>query len=172
MLKDFRKRVADSGKFGKYLAMQALDLKAMILMFPTLLPDDLQFRFDVLGGNPRRFRDEEPASVSQEIEQLVYQELQNCISMFFGVTYDHKAETVEGLRATIRVIAKEVQQSADCDSSLFRAEFAADNGYCQERFASSFLRLVAGALDSKNDASLRDALRRIVGSSGLGYAHE
>jgi hypothetical protein len=172
VLKEFRKRVAEAGELGKYHAMQAPDLEVMRLMFPTL--SDLQFRFDVLGGNPRRFRDVEPASVSQEIEQLVYQELQNCILMFFGAAYDHKVNTAEGLRArwAMSVIAKEVQQSADCDSSLFRAEFAAEGGRCQERFASSFLRLVAGALDSKNDASLRDALKRIVGSSGLGYAHE
>lgn len=172
VLKEFRKRVAEAGELGKYHAMQAPDLEVMRLMFPTL--SDLQFRFDVLGGNPRRFRDVEPASVSQEIEQLVYQELQNCIFMFFGAAYDHKVNTAEGLRArwAMSVIAKEVQQSADCDSSLFRAEFATDGGRCQERFASSFLRLVAGALDSKHDASLRDALKRIVGSSGLGYAHE
>jgi hypothetical protein len=31
---------------------------------------------------------------------------------------------------------------------------------------------VAGALDSKNDTSLKEALTRIVGSSGVGYAHE
>ncbi|KAJ1403323.1 hypothetical protein B484DRAFT_424314 [Ochromonadaceae sp. CCMP2298] len=175
VLKEFRKRVAEAGELGKYHAMQAPDLEVMRLMFSALSSDDLQFRFDVLGGNPRRFRDVEPASVLEEIEQLVYPELQSCISMFFGATYDHnKIETAEGLRArwAMRVIAKEVQQSADCDSSLFRAEFATDDGYCQTRFASSFLRLVAGALDSKNDASLRDALKRIVESSGLGYAHE
>jgi hypothetical protein len=174
VLKEFRKRVDDAGELGMSYAMQALDLKVISLMFPALSSADRQFRFDVLGGNPRRFRCKEPASVSQEIELLVYQELQNCILMFFGATYDHKVNTVEGLRArwAMSVIAKEVQQSADCDSSLFRAEFATDGGRCQERFASSFLRLVARALDSKNDASLRDALKRIVGSSGLGHAHE
>ncbi|KAJ1392557.1 hypothetical protein B484DRAFT_408451 [Ochromonadaceae sp. CCMP2298] len=131
VLKELRKRVSEAGVLGKYHAMQALDLEAMRLMFPALPTADLQFRFDVLGGNPRRFRDEEPASVSEEMEHLVYLELQSCITMFFGSTYNHKMETPDG--------------------------------YCQERFASTFLRLVAGALDSKDDASLRDALKRIVG---------
>jgi hypothetical protein len=64
----------------------------------------------------------------------------------------------------MRVITKEVQGGANCDSSLFRAEFEiADDDY-QERYASTFFfQLVAGALDSKNNANLKD---------GLGYAHE
>eukprot|EP00981_Chlorochromonas_danica_P009859 scaffold2851_cov145-Ochromonas_danica.AAC.1 len=174
VLKEFRKRVVEARVLGNCHAMLALDLKAMRLMFPDLPTDDLQFRYDVLGGNPRRFLDVEPALVSLEIEQLVYPELQKCISMFFGDTYDHKTETAEGLRArwAMRMIAKEVQRSANYDSSLFRAEFMTTGGYGQERFASTFLRLVAGALDSKNDATLREALKKIVGSSGLGYAHE
>lgn len=148
-LKDFRKRVEEAGVLGKNHAMQAPDLNVMRLMFPTL--PDIQFRFDVLGGNPRRFRGVEPASVSQEIKKLVFPELQNCISLFFGAAYDHKQPTTEGLRArwAMSVIAKEVEQSADCDSSLFRAEFATDGNICETRFASAFLRLVAGALDSK-----------------------
>lgn len=160
LLKEFRKRVAEAG--GKYHAMLAPDLKAMRLMFPTL--PDFQFRFDVLGGNPRRFRDVESASVSQEIKMLVFPELQKCVTMFFGASYDHKMKTAEGLRArwVLSVIAREVQQSTNCDSSLFRAEFATDDGY-EERFASTFLQLVAGALDAKNDATLREALMKIVG---------
>ena len=174
VLKEFRKRVDDAGELGMNYAMQALNLQVMSLMFPALSSADRQFRFDVLGGNPRRFRCKEPASVSEEIKRLLYPELQSCITMFFGATYNYKLATVEGLRArwAMGIIAKEVEQSADCDSSLFRAEFATDGGKCQTRFATVFLRLVAGALDSKNDASLRDALKRIVGSSGLGYAHE
>jgi hypothetical protein len=174
VLKEFRKRVDEAGPLGKHFAMQALNLEVMNLMFPTLTPADRQFRFDVLGGNPRKFRCDEPTSVSEEIEHLVYPELQSCITMFFGATYNYQLATVEGLRArwAMGIIAKEVELSADCDSSLFRAEFATDSGKCQTRFASAFLRLVAGALDSKNDASLRDALKNIVGSSGLGYAHE
>lgn len=49
----------------------------------------------------------------------------------------------------MKIIAKEVEQSAGCDPSLFLAEFATDSGECETRFASDFLRLVAGALDSK-----------------------
>ena len=177
VLKEFRKRVDEAGVLGQNYAMRALDVTVMRLMFPAFSPTDFQFRFDVLGGNPRRFCCKEPASVSQRIEQLVYPELESCMSIFFGATYDHRTATPEGLLArwVMRVIAKEVERSADCDSSLFLAEFAADDGSdgkCQTHFASAFLRLVAGALDSKNDASLRDALKRIVGSSGLGCAHE
>jgi hypothetical protein len=110
------------------------------------------------------------------MKRFVYPELQNCIFMFFGAKYDHETNTVEGLRArwVMSMIADEVQQSTGCDSSLFRAHFATEDeeGRYQERFASSFLRLVAGALDAMNDASLRDALKRIVGSFGLGYAHK
>jgi hypothetical protein len=174
VLKEFRKRVDEAGPLGKEYSMQAPDLKAMRLMYSDIPTDDLQFRFDVLGGNPRRFRGEGSFTVSAETKQLVYPELQICITMFFGASYNHTMETPEGMRArwAMRVIAKEVQKSADCDSSLFRAEFATDSDLWEERFATTFLRLVAGALDSKNDASLRDALKRIVGDSGLGYAHE
>jgi len=149
VLKEFRKRVAEAKVLGKCHAMQALDLKTMKLMFPTL--PDLEFRFDVLGGNPRRFGDEGPASVSQNIKNLVFPELQSCISMFFGAAYDHKQPTPEGLRArwAMNLIAREVEQSANCDSSLFLAEFAIDGSICETRFASAFLRLVASALNSR-----------------------
>jgi hypothetical protein len=60
VLKGFRKRVTEAGALGRYHAMQAPGLEVMRLMFPTL--PDLQFRFDVLGGNPRRFQDAEPAT--------------------------------------------------------------------------------------------------------------
>lgn len=53
----------------------------------------------MLDGNPRRIQGAEPASVSLEIERLAYPELQECILMFFGATYDHKANTAEGLRS-------------------------------------------------------------------------
>jgi hypothetical protein len=173
MLKEFRNKVGDAKKFGEKISMLAPGLREMTLMFPYLPTADLQFRYDVLGGNPRRFEDM-PASVLEEIEHLVYPALQSCITMFFGASYNHRLATVEGLRArwAMEIIAKEVEQSADCDSSLFRAEFATDDGRCQTRFASAFLRLVVGALDSKNDTTLREALKKIVGSSGLGYAHE
>ena len=70
------------------------------------------------------------------------------------------------------VIAKEVERSEFCDSSLFRADFALEDSKSETRFATTFLRLVAGALESKNDARLLNALTRIVGNSGIGYAHE
>lgn len=173
-LKDFRKTISHARHFGKSYAMLALDLKVMRLIFPALLTDDVQFRFDVLGGNPRLFLDHEPVNVEEYNEQLISQELQSCFTMFFGVTYNHLMETPEGLRTrwAMCLIAKRVQQRKECDSSFFLADFLTDSGQCRVRFASTFLRLVAGALESKNDATLRDALMKIVGSSGLGHAHE
>ena len=110
-LQAFQRRVRGA---GKCYAMPAPDLNVMRLMFPDLPPDELQFRYDVLGGNPRRFLDQPPSSVSHEMKRFVYPELQKCILMFFGAKYDHEANTVEGLRArwVLRVMADEVQQSA------------------------------------------------------------
>jgi hypothetical protein len=133
VLKEFRKRVNEARHLGKCHAMQAPGLEIMRLMFPHF--KDLQFHFDVLGGNPRRFGNEEHASTTQETKNLMFPVLQNCISMFFGAAYDHEQSTPEGLRAkwAMSVIAKEVQRSENCDSSLFRAEFATDSGSCQQR---------------------------------------
>ena len=172
LLKEFRKRVNEAGERGQNYAMLSLDLKVITLMFSDLSLAERQFRFDVLGGNPRMFRCKEPTSISEETKLLVYPELQSCIRTFFGTAYDFKKTTPEGLRArwAMSVIAREVEQSADCDSSLFRAEFTSEDGSSETRFATTFLRLVAGALDSKKNATLREALKRIVGSSGLGYS--
>ena len=174
VLKELSKKLGEAGSYGRTYTMQALDMIVMGLIFPELLPSELQFRFDVLGGNPRRFRWEVPTCLSREMEQLVYPELNTCILMFFGDEYDYTMKTKEGELANwaMRVIAKEVQSSADCDSSLFRAEFEIADDYYQERYASTFLQLVAGALDSKDNANLKDALKKVVGSSGFGYAHE
>lgn len=53
VLKEFHNRVREAGPLGKCYVMHAPDLKVMRLMFPNF--SDLQFRFDVLDGNPRRF---------------------------------------------------------------------------------------------------------------------
>ena len=174
VLKIFRKRVHEAGVLGSYYVMKALDFTVMKLIFPLIPPADLQFRFDVVGGNPRRFQEREPVSMSVNMQNNISRVLESCISMFFGAAYDQNLETVEGLRArwAIRVISKEVQQSANFDSSFFFADFATVNGYSEEQFASTFLRLVAGALESKNNATMRDLLQKIVGSSGVGFAHE
>ena len=173
VMKDFKKRRIEAARIdrGMTYTMQALDLNVMALMFPHLLLDERQFRFDVLGGNPRMFLYLEYSSLSTEIKKSIYPELQRCLYIFFGQAYNHEQSTPEGKRALwiMSVIAKEVERGAECDSSLFRADFALEDSKSETRFATTFLRLVAGALDSKNDASLLSALTRI---RGVGYAHE
>lgn len=156
VMKDFKKRRIEADDLGKLYSMQALDLHVIALLFPRLSIAELQFRFDVLGGNPRMFRRPESPSISAEIKKRIYPELQSCLHIFFGQAYDCEQSTPEGLRAKwiMSIIAKEVERSADCDSSLFRAEFGLEDGGSETRFATTFLRLVAGALDSKNDAML------------------
>lgn len=174
VLKEMNKKVGEAGHSAKKYTMPALDIIVMGLIFPDLSLSELQFRFDVLGGNPRRFLSGTPPCLSQQIEQLTYPELHVCILMFFGEEYNYTMKTKEGLLAewAMKLIVRELNGSADCDSSLFRAEFEITDDCYQERYASAFLQLVAGALDSKDNATLKDALKKIVGSSGLGYAHE
>ena len=174
VLKEMNKKVGEAGHLGKKYTMTALDMIVMGLIFPDFSLSELQFRFDVLGGNPSRFRWDTPTCLSEQMEQLTYSELHICILMFFGEKYNYMMKTSEGLLAdwAMKLIVKELQGSADCDSSLFHAEFEITDVYYQERYASTFLQLVAGALDSKDNANLKDALKKIVGSSGLGYAHK
>ena len=129
-LKEFNKRVDEAGERGKIDAMHALDLKVMKLIFTTLPFDEMQFRFDVLGGNPRTFCCQAPACVTAETQQLIYPLVLNCITMYFGTTYDHTVYSDHGHLAkwAIVVIARELKQSANCGSSLFRAEFRMADG--------------------------------------------
>lgn len=160
VLKEFQKRVFEARDRGKYYVMLALDLNVMTLLFPDLSLAVRQFRFDVLGGNPRIFLCNGPSSISRETVQLIYPELQSCISIFFGADYHHMQTTPEGslARWAIRVIASEVERSDYSDSSLFRAEFASEDSssYAEGKFATAFLRAVAGTLYSKNDAHLSE----------------
>jgi len=110
VIKDFKKRCFEARDLGKTYTMQALDLNVMALMFPHLLHDERQFRFDVLGGNPRMFLCLESSSLSIEIKRSIYPELQRCLYIFFGQAYNHEHSTPMGKRAlwTMSVIATEV----------------------------------------------------------------
>lgn len=125
-LKDFRKRVNEARECGKQYWMLALDFREMCLIFPHLPSAEQQFRFDVLGGNPRAFLTHEVLRLSREIKSRIFPELQTFIFMLFGRAYDYRADTEEGRRTrwAMHVIATEVERSADADTSLFRADFA------------------------------------------------
>ncbi len=64
-------------------------------------------------------------------------------NVIFGDKYDYKMKTKEGelVKWAMRVITKEFQGGADCDSSFFRTEFKIADDYYQERYASTFLPL-------------------------------
>jgi hypothetical protein len=64
-------------RFGEAYTMHMI---VMGLIFPEFSSSELQFRFDVLGGTPRRFRLKAPICLSQEI---IYSELETCILMLF-----------------------------------------------------------------------------------------
>ena len=138
-LTKFQKRLVESrGKGNKY-AMNTLGFNEMSLIFPDMTYEELQFKYDMLGGNPRKLNACRPASLIYEVTGLLFPILQECLYIYYNKEYNYEYNTVEGrlARWIIYVITNEVGRHRYSDCSLFRAEFKVDNNNSSSASASA-----------------------------------
>lgn len=128
-LTKFLKRLVESRGKGKSYAMNTLGFNEMSLIFSDMTYEELQFKYDMLGGNPRKLNACRPASLIYEVTGLLFPILQECLYIYFNKEYNYEYNTVEGRLAQwiMYVITNEVGRHRYSDCSLFRAEFKVDN---------------------------------------------
>lgn len=83
VLKEFSKRLQGVGEEQATLYMPSLTVKEMAQVFPTLSQQEVQFKFDIVGGNPRRYQSASLAAPSSKYGRVVA----DVLSWMFGPSY-------------------------------------------------------------------------------------
>jgi hypothetical protein len=174
-LKEFRKRHTAVKKDKVTLYMPSLSFDEMKALYPDIPVEELQFMFNVVGGNPGVINSAE--ALQPDIPH--YQVVENWLALLFGDSYrpmaeedvDGEEEAVEATStaaATVKQrlgswavalittnLRRAVSIKALIDSSLFK-EYVVKAGYriTSERYASEFLRHLASSLEAKQEKDL------------------
>jgi hypothetical protein len=186
VLKEFTKRFNGSDPPKAVLYMPSLDYEEMHTVFPTDR-SELEFIFDVIGGNPRAMKIRPVVEIKR-----FYEEVKSALLFVFGEEYTPERDSevqeqtskqrlgrwaIDIVLMNLHLAMSNAQSSASpsTDSSFFM-EFDVSPNYNyqhgDEQYSSFFLALVAGKLQETCDNSLMDNLRSLFGASGMGNAFE
>jgi len=173
VLKDFTKRMNESHIKRKLeLIMPGLELHEMLMVFSDLSKEEVLFKYDVLGGNPRLFR----ANPSININSLFYCEVSAVVELIFSPKSQERKEWIIGLVCNVLNKAAENRSTDSLDSSTFRdfvlLEVTNVAVKFKEVFSSKFLGLVASRIHVASEATTRATLLKLFGSAGLGLFFE
>jgi hypothetical protein len=180
ILKEFGKRMDGVDPTTKAtLYMPSLDLEEIQKVFLGHDEEALKFKFDVLGGNPRKI-----TATFGEVQAGVqfYNVVEGALHFMFPEYVPSKTGVQSAKQQlgkwTIGVVVAAFEQASGTsqpttDSSLFM-EFIVDQAYRghREQFSSVFLGLVAGKLKESFDADVMNKLEHLFGASGMGNAFE
>jgi hypothetical protein len=178
VLQEFSKRIDGiSSGLKADLCMSSLSLQEMALIFPDMGEGERQFKFDVVGGNPRMFTAEAVVVEDEQFHGIV----QEVLVWMFGEDYvpsDGAAPTTKqrlGRWAINLLVGTLISAPAvpKTDSSLFKEYIVREDHTVQrERFASTFLSLVAGHLEEKVETNVMTSLKHLFGAGGRGCAFD
>lgn len=173
VLKNFSKRINEARfKTRLILTMPGLELDEMLRVFPDLNPQEVAFKFDIVGGNPRLAC----ARVSADEKSSHFPLVTQVVEMMFP------AESATHKRWAVTVVcnsldkAKGNKTDGALDSSAFRDFFvtAVEEGAALfgEVFASTFMGLVASCIYSMGEETTKATLLKLFGSAGAGAFFE
>jgi len=175
-LKEFNKRQAESG--GPTYTMPSLEFDEMKLIFPEMNKDELQFKYDVFGGNPRVFREIRSTRPDSIYNKVVY----DAFVWLFDSDFVPRDGEPSSERQLIRTWAVDiivsklenaVPPSTNTDSSLFKHYIVTEDCILQsECFVSTFMSFIAASLQENYDKTIISSLLKLFGSSGIGNAFE
>jgi hypothetical protein len=181
VLKEFRKRSSGFGEPKAVLYMPSLDYEEMQTVFPTY-GSELEFMFDVIGGNPRLMRIDPVVENKQ-----FYEVVESALFFVFGEEYTPQRDSEEQTRKqrlgrwaidivlmNLQLAMKESSSASTSTDSSFFKEFVVSPNYNRggEQYSSFFLGLVAGKLQENFDSNVMHTLRSLFGASGMGNAFE
>lgn len=163
-LKEFSKRMDEARtKQRSVLVMPGLDLNEMLQVFSDLSAEEVTFKFDVVGGNPRLACARRFANRSSTYYPLVCEVVE---MMFSGEEPRHKQWAVNVVCGGLDKL----------DSSTFR-DFVVtgiEDGVAVggEVFASRFMGLVASRIHSACDETKKATLVGLLGAIRMGVFFE
>ena len=186
VLKEFSKRINGVRRHEKDIVyMPPLDITEMKIVFQDLNADEIQFKFDVLGGNPRlidvMYEEAMPSMRSQ-----FYGVLEHAVDWMFGSEYVPSSAEIQSEKQkmgqwAVNILSKALDlaiqdvntSSPKTDTSLFK-EFTINEKYRSqgEQYATFFLGFVAGTIVKRLEASVIAQVSKLFGSSGVGNAFE
>eukprot|EP01033_Poteriospumella_lacustris_P014814 gene14813-10593_t len=179
VLKKYTKRFAEAReKPRSRLFMRSPDLDEMIAMFSHVAAkEDITFRFDVVGGNPRLAFDKPVADSRSSYYSLVEQVVNIMFPVPAAVAVDRvRSEAWAGLHrwaveTTSGALERAIKNKSDAasDSSTFREYVVGEDGdTIKEVFSSTFMGMVTARVKESQDAAVFGTLRRLFGSAGIG----
>ena len=176
--KEFSKRIMEVAK-GRTRYIPSMSPDELTQAFPNLTPETRQFRYDVVGGNPRHFQGAGNDAGSDTMVELV----RNEVGSFFGLEY------IGPVNGEVNVLMEELgtwatntislafSKSGDglkqACSSLCQ-QFEVDD-YCTRRGnlpASTFIGMLLEHIRTEGNQDIIDVLQSIIGSSGVGFGFE
>ena len=182
-LNEWNKRIKESG--GLILYMPSLTLESMICLFgKSYTKEEIIFKFDVINGNPREFRNNYKADLGSKYLVLVvecikwmfgdeYIPTQNCLSCYKDSSIDNSLTTIkQSLGMWIINVIIDALTRNYADSGLFK-HYEVYEGYKghTETYVSTFLGYVAGQLFKLHKQEVSTTLRGLFGSN-LGKTFE
>jgi hypothetical protein len=157
--------------------MPSLELGEMKLIFCGHSDEELQFKFDIFGGNPRVFSDNCGSLTQSKYYFIVH----NALHWLFGddfVPRDDECTTARQRMGAwaINIIVDRLESaspSTNTDSSLFKHYLVDEKCFKKmECFVSTSLFFIAAALQERCDETIMSSLKKLFGASGIGNAFE
>lgn len=181
--KEFTKRLKEPALEGKNFVhyFPSWSFQELRHCFEDLGDEEFQFRFDVVGGNPRHMGYSNTWNSPYEIIELV----EGVIGEYFGgdyvgkyngtLTSYNKLTDKQKLGVwALKVVAAQLDaKDKDVLSSFF--QMYSVTTACQKEeavFASTFLGLVADKIINSANTTVLQALKLIFAGSGMGFAFE
>jgi len=173
VLKEFTKRMNESHIQRKSeLIMPGLELPEMLMVFSDLSAEEVAFKFDALGGNPRLIR----ASPSININSSFYCQVSAVVDLIFSSESQERKDWTVSVVCNVLNKAEENRASDALDSSTFRdfvvLEVTNLTVKFKEVFSSRFLGFVASRIHSATETTTKATILKLFGSAGLGVFFE
>lgn len=179
VLREFTKRYNGSNTHLKVnMCMPSLEMREMQLLHKDIDPETLQFKFDVVGGNPRMIA---ASATACSRESPSYNIVANAVGWMFGSSYTEQGDKYELGQWAINMVVQALDMAcvdgtsvaSGVDSSLFKEYRVQFNPHQHiEQFSSVFLAFVAAKLQESFDRNMIQNLKRLFGSSGMGNGFE
>jgi len=163
--------------------MPSLRFEEMLLLFPDHTHESVQFKFDVVGGNPRFIG----GLKSRTVRGARFYDVVECaVKWMFGAEYVpkdvecHSQKEELGIWAIctlVEILTSALRDSSPnkcrTDSSVFM-EYIVSQNYSayEEQYSSVFLGHLSEKLQKSFEGSILSRLHELFGASGMGNAFE
>lgn len=172
-IREYDKRISEVGGIVAYMQSLSFDEMRQVFIRKGVSEEEIQFKFDVVGGNPRRF-----ANVSESVDPSSegYAQVEEVVEIMFPKASSHLKQWAINLvsKTLIRAIGGKGTSVTD-NCSLFR-DYIVLGDCCaghREVFATTFLGMVASALIAKCDDKLsKVSLSQLLGVYSTDYYFE